>query len=82
MRYWWTFLAIMLFLLALHNTANAQKLDPRIATEAVASLQAEITLRDAVIRALREDAETREKAMSEWFKGWFGEPKPVPPKTK
>lgn len=41
-----------------------QQIDPRVATQAVIALQAEIALKDAQIKALTEDMAKREKEWS------------------
>jgi hypothetical protein len=47
--------------------------DPRLAGPMVQALQAEIALRDAVMKAQREDREKHDAALTEWFKNYFGE---------
>jgi hypothetical protein len=50
--------------------------DPRLAYPMIQALQAEVTLRDALLKALKEDQAKREAELAEWFKGWFGEDRP------
>lgn len=56
------------------TAAMAQEpLDPRLTGPMLQALQAEVTLRDAAIKAMREDKEKRDQDLAAWFKGWFGE---------
>jgi hypothetical protein len=68
-------LAILLLLPAL-AWAQQQSIDPRLAVPMVQALQAEIALRDALLKTEREDQDKRDAALADWFRGWFGN-KPV-----
>jgi len=48
--------------------------DPRIAGPLINALQAEVALKDAAIKAMKEDQEKRETDLRTWFEGWFAAP--------
>jgi hypothetical protein len=63
-------LAVALLLFALPALAQ-QPVDPRLAGPMLQALQAELALRDAIIKAQKEDEDKQKVEMAEWFKAWF-----------
>ncbi len=62
--------AFLLILAALPAMAQQSSIDPRLAGPAVTAMQAEVALREAIIKVLQEDATKREQEWKDWFKAW------------
>lgn len=66
--------AVVLF--ALPALAQNQAIDPRLAEPLIRTQQAEIALRDAIIKAMHEDAAKREAEWAEYAKPLWQQPEP------
>lgn len=68
MRFRGASVAVMWVLFALPAMSQTQPIDPRLTEPLIRTQQAELALRDAIIKAMREDVAKREAEWAEYAK--------------
>jgi hypothetical protein len=72
-RGFWLGLVLLMVTASAFAQQQSQPVDPRIAGPMIEAQKAEISLRDAALMAVQEDAKRRETEWHDWFKAWCGD---------